>query len=252
MIAAGAGIVYGRTMSTARTPGIEALVERQATRWSVSRRLGTAQAADVPAACVAFSRLAHSHGDEVADRVAAALDYGLFGSGILRDIARERDTPEWLLAGLDERMRGLIDRYVGDVFRHGGGGDELFRQVVRTMSTIGRRGRSVLVGRGAPFVLAPRHTLRVLVTAPHEVRVQRCAASRGVAPDEARRQLDADDRQRTEFLAFHFRVRHDDPCLYDLVVNTEHLGVADAARLVVEAFRARFPDAAAGPAGHPA
>ena len=58
------------------TPGIEALVERQAARWS--------------------------------------LDYGLFDTAIVGEIARQRGIDESLVAGLDERMRGAIDRYVAE------------------------------------------------------------------------------------------------------------------------------------------
>jgi cytidylate kinase len=225
-----------------RTPGIEALVERQAVRWGLVGRVGHGAAPAAPQPCVAFSQLSWSGGDTVAERVATRLDYGLFDTAIVGEIARQHGIHESLVGGLDERMRGVIDRYVADAFRrHALTEDEYFRQVVRILSTIGQRGRAVLVGRGAAFILSPDHTLRVLVVASGAVREQRCAAARGLTPDQAHAQVTEDDRQRRDYLSFHFRLRQDDPCHYDLVANTDHLAVDEAAQGIVDVFRRRFP-----------
>jgi len=229
-------------MVTRRTPGIEALVEHQAARWDLARHTGRTDASAGPEPCLAFSRLPHASGDTVAERVATLLDYGLFGSVALGEIARQHGIHESLVAGLDERMRGVIDRYMADVFsRHGRTGDEYFREMMRIVSTIGQRGRAVLVGRGAPFILSPEHTLRVLVVASREAREQRCASESGIPLDQARAQLAESDRQRREYLNFYFRIPQDDRCFYDLVVNTDRLGIDEAAHVVAEAFRRRFP-----------
>jgi cytidylate kinase len=225
-----------------KTPGIEALVERQAERWSLAGRLGHAAPAPVPQPCVAFSQLPYSGGDEVAARVAAELDFGLFDSAIVREIARQQGIHESLVMGLDQRMRGVIERYITDAFhRHALTEDEYFRQAMRIVSTIAQRGRAVLVGRGAPFLLAPEHTLRVLVVASAGVRAERCAAAGGWSLEQARAQIAEDDRQRQDFLSFHFRVRQDDPCHYDVTVNTDHLPLEQAAHAIVDLFRRRFP-----------
>lgn len=225
-----------------RTPGIEALVERQAERWRLAGRLEHAAAAAMPRPCVAFSQLPYSGGDTVAARVAARLDFGLFDSAIVGEIARQRGIHESLVVGLDERMRGVIERYVTDAFhRHTLTEDEYFRQAMRVVSTIGQRGRAVLVGRGAPFILAPEHTLRVLVVASAAVRAERCASAGGLSLEQARAQLAEDDRQRQDFLSFHFRVRQDDPSLYDVAVNMDHLAVDQAADVIVDLFHRRFP-----------
>lgn len=227
-----------------RTPGIEALVERQAERWSLAGRLGHAAQPAVPQPCVAFSQVPYSGGDEVAARVAARLDFGLFDSAIVREIARRQGIPESLVMGLDQRMRGVIERYITDAFhRHALTEDEYFRQAVRIVSTIAQRGRAVLVGRGAPFLLKAEHTLRVLVVASPSVRVARCATTGGLSLDQARAQVAEDDRQRQDFLSFHFRIRQDDPCRYDLTINTDHLPLEEAAQVVVDLFHRRFPDA---------
>jgi cytidylate kinase len=227
---------------TPRTPGIETLVERQVERWRLAaQQQRHAAESPVPQPCIAFSQLAFSGGESVAARVAARLDFGLFDRAIVGEIARRHGIHESLLAGLDERVRGVIARYVTAVFHdHGLTEDQYIRQAIGVVSTIAQRGRAVLVGRGAPFILAPAHTLRVLVVASPAVRVQRCAAAGSLSVDQARAQVSEDDRQRHDFLSFHFRIRQDDPSLYDATLNTDHLAVDDAAQVVVDLFRRRF------------
>jgi len=230
---------------TPRTPGIEALVERQAERWRLAAQQQQHAAhppVPQPQPCIAFSQLAFSGGDAVATRVAARLDFGLFDQAIVGEIARRRGIHESLVVDLDERVRGVIERYVTDAFHHHGlTEDQYMRQAIRVVSTIAQRGRAVLVGRGAPFILAPQHTLRVLVVASPAVRVQRCSTAGSLSLDQARAQVAEDDRQRHDFLSFHFRIRQDDPSLYDVTLNTDHLAVDEAAQVVVDLFRRRFP-----------
>jgi cytidylate kinase len=102
----------------------------------------------------------------------------------------------------------------------------------------------VILGRGAPFILAPDRALRVLVTAPLDARIARATRAGGVSPEEARAALAHEEAERRQFLGFHFHVDPDDARLYDLVVNTATLGVDDAAAVVVEALRRRFGAAA--------
>jgi len=230
-------------MARERTPGIEHLIERQASRWSLERKIAGGEAERPAAPCVAFSRLPFSQGDEVAQRVAEALDYGLFGRDVMERLATQEGAAEKLVAGLEERVRSLIERYVIEIFRSQvATQDEALSQVLKVLGTIGRRGAAVIVGRGAPYVLPAEHTLRVLVVAPAAHRAARLGAARGLGSDEARQVLAVEDRTRAEFVRHHFRLQQNDAALYDLCVDSATIGVEGAVALVLEAFRRRFPD----------
>ncbi len=223
-------------------------MDRQARRWEVERR------ASVPlprSPCVALSRLPASGGAEVGRRVADWLDYGFFGREIVDQIAREQGVQRQLVAGLDEHVRGVIERYVADAFRSRPYTEnDYLRHVVRTMATLGQRGMAVILGRGCAFCLPPEQALRVLVVAPASVRAERLARERGLSPEQAAERLAEEDRDHYEFLQRDFGVDYRDPALYDLVVNTATLGIDGAAALVVEALRRRFPvDRRRPPAG---
>jgi cytidylate kinase len=217
---------------------VEALVERQAQRWEVARRSARAQP---PAPCVALSRLPHAGASEIGQRVAQKLDFGFFGIEIVDWIAREHRVQRALVEGLDERARSLIDRYVADAFRSRALTEsEYLRYLVRVLATLGERGRAVILGRGAPYVLAPERTLRVLVTAPAPARAARLASARGIGAEEARATLAREDAERREFVCQHFGLDPDDPLHYDVVLNTGTLGIDAATALVLEALRLRF------------
>jgi cytidylate kinase len=128
-----------------------------------------------------------------------------------------------------------------DAFREGAFLEsDYLRALVRTVRSIGEAGSAVLLGRGAPYILPPERTLRVLVVAPREARVLRLAKARGLEPAEADRELAREDEDRKRFLEHHFRVDPDDATRYDLAVNTASLSREAACELVLAAYFARF------------
>jgi cytidylate kinase len=216
------------------------LADRQMRRWELQHP--SAGGARRPSPCIAISRLPGSGGAQVGELVARWLDYGFFGQEIVDEIAREVGVDHWVVKGLDERMRTAIDRYLADTFTHRKfTEDDYLWHVSRIVATLGRRGSAVIVGRGAPFLLAADEALRVLVVAPRSLRSERYAKVKNLSPALAEQALDRAERQRGEFARSQFGVRQDDPLLYDLVVNTGSLDYEAAAGVIVEALRRRFP-----------
>ena len=214
---------------------IDALVAHQLSRWEDTVRPAGA------APCVAIANLPGAGGEEVGRRVAELLGYGCFGREIVDEIARERGVARELMHGLDGRVRSAIDRYVTDAFQeHRFTESDYLHEVARLVTTLGRRGMAVIVGRGAAFLLGADSSLRVLVAAPFAFRLERYAKRHPLAGAAAAEQLRSEDAQREEFIRHHFRARLDDPLAYDLVVNAATLGLEGAAGSVVDTLRRRF------------
>lgn len=217
------------------------LFERQARRWAIAGGAG------MPAsrgAVVSVSRQPWAGGDAVAERVAGWLDYGLFGLDELRELARDPDLRDRLVGPLAPEVRAAIEARTRAVF---GDLDPVeARELAGVVAALGERGMAVVVGRGAIPILPRERTLRVLVVAPPEERVRRLGAGRGLAPAAAAAELAGEDAGRLAFLRDRLGVSGDDPCLYDLVLNTGTLATDAAAALVVEAVRRRFPPGAEG------
>jgi len=214
---------------------VDAIVSHQLGRWQAEPH------PERPRPCVALSRLPGSGASAIGHRVAERLGYGFFGSEIVDQIADERGIARNLLHGLDEHVRNAIDRFVTDAFRERGLSEsDYLRDVVRIVSTLGRRGGAVILGRGAVFILPPEQALRVLLVAPRGARVERVAKDRGLGRDAAAAWVDREDAWRKEFVRHHFGLRDDDPTFYDLIINTLTLSTEVAAETVVDVLRRRF------------
>lgn len=227
--------------------GIAALVDQQVRRWALEER----QRKDAPPPRnVAIARLAYSGANDVAQAVAAGLGFGHFAGDIVDAISRSDGVQRDLVAGLDEHVRSLIDRFVFDAFRKQPFREsDYLRGVVRTVATIAGRGGAVIVGRGSPFILPADRALRVLVVASRESRLEQLSKREGLNAREAARILDRSDEEARAFVRHDFRLDPGDPTLFDLTVRTDTLGIAGAAAVVCEAFRQRFPGHARPAAG---
>lgn len=214
---------------------LTSLLARQARRWQIEAGEGMPRP---HAPIVALSRWAGSEGEAVAERVAAWLDYGVFGAAEVDRIAADPSLRSALRADLDpERAKALDDLIARAALRAPGAPPEL----VEVVATLGVRGMAVVVGRGAAALLPPERALRVLVVAPLDLRVGRLAASQGIGHDEAHACVASADAARRAALAGRFGIAAEDLTHYDLVLNTEALPVDAVAALIVDAFRRRFP-----------
>jgi cytidylate kinase len=98
------------------------------------------------------------------------------------------------------------------------------------------RGDVVIVAHAASQALAGRPgVLRVLVTAPDDVRARRLAEAEGVEARAGEKLVRESDAARAAYFKEFHGLSEESPTQYDLVVNTALLTVAETAQLVVAA-----------------
>lgn len=103
------------------------------------------------------------------------------------------------------------------------------------------RGPVVVVGRGAPAMLAERtDALHVFCYAPRKALIARTMKREGLNQEAAARLVDDTNREREQWVRLHWEREWRSHENYDLSVNTERLGIEGAADLIVTAARARF------------
>ncbi|MEB2344062.1 MAG: cytidylate kinase-like family protein [Deltaproteobacteria bacterium] len=219
------------------TRRLDSMLHHQLARWEeVSRRLARRPS-------VAIASLPGAGGEALGRQVAERLGFACFGREIVDQIAERRGIPEEVLHGLDERVRSAVDRYFTDSFQgQRFTEDEYLKEVERFVLPLARVGGAVFVGRGTAFVLPPERTLRVLAVASRPARVERFAAERGLSAAAAPDALRAEDEARIGFIRHHFHERLEDAGSYDLSLNVGTLGLDDAAGVVVDVYRRRFPE----------
>lgn len=116
--------------------------------------------------------------------------------------------------------------------------DDLRSMIRAAIHEVGKAGNAVIAAHAASLALAGKEgVLRVLVTAPEEVRVRRVARERGITEKEATDLVHDGDEGRREYMRVFYEIEEELPTHYDLVVNTGNLTPAQAAGLVVAAAR---------------
>ena len=202
---------------------------------------------------VCISRTLGSGGEEVGRRVASRLEFAYADDEIVDRAAERAGVSRDAVAGA-ERPPGLIARMldalaaapmvseggawtglpgVTPASAGGGGGyEDLIRDVLRERAT---QGNVVIVAHGGSMAVREvGSVLRVFVTAPTAVREKRLVEEQSLDSGKARKAVADSDKARQDYLRRFYGVE-EAPTDYDLVINTEILGIDDAAELVVHA-----------------
>ena len=196
---------------------------------------------------ITISREYGSGGGEIAARLARRLSWQLIDHSVIEQTARELDVYETEVEKHDEEYvegprSGLLSRLqqlTPAAFTPSGGVlpvpsssaetrayQETMRRIITTAASTGH---AVLVGRGGQVLLSDkRDVLHVRVVAPLEQRVAYVVRREGLDTEAARRRVQAKDQARTRYMQTQFHRQHEDPHLYDLVINTAVLPLESA------------------------
>ncbi|PYO96878.1 MAG: hypothetical protein DMD60_08760 [Gemmatimonadetes bacterium] len=203
---------------------------------------------------ITITRQYASGGSEVARLVAAALRWDVIDNEFVDEVARRAGLPPDAVAQREERAAGLLERLARTL---AAGSPEMFiatagaprvepdeaaivQLTERVIAEAAAHGRIVLVGRGAQAVLAQRpDAMHVYVVAGKPWRMQLAVERLGVNPAEGAKVVDETDRRRDQYVRTYYGRHRQDAVNYDMVVNTEKLGIDGAAALVVAEARRR-------------
>jgi cytidylate kinase len=137
-----------------------------------------------------------------------------------------------LLETLNEKGLTVLEDWIATlVFKRHLWPNQYLKSLMKVISTIGRHGRAVILGRGANFILCPECpdvSFRVRIVAPLEMRVQNVARDFNIESEEAKRRVLRTESNRRAFVRKYFHADITDPYNYDLVINIETLSI-DAA-----------------------
>lgn len=181
---------------------------------------------------VAISQSLGSLGDEIGRHAARALGYDFADREIVLQAAERFGRSVVELEHATEQRPTLWDRFTDTTRRY----RTYVEAIVLQMAA---RDNVVISGRGAPFLLQPvRHALRVRITAPEPIRIQRIERRLGIHADAAADLVRQSDRERAARVKFLYHVDWDDPLLYDLVLNTDRLDQSAGVRMIQGSLQA--------------
>jgi cytidylate kinase len=221
---------------------------------------------------VTVSREYGSGGGEIAARLAHRLGWQLIDHAVIEQSARELEVYETEVEKHDEEYiegprSGFLSRIPqvpvsplapsGGAFASASSSAEIraYQETMRrTIIAAVTTGHVVIVGRGGQVLLAgKRDVLHIRVVAPLELRVAYVAHREGLSLEAARLRVQAKDRARTRYMQTQYHCQHEDPHLYDLVIDTAVLDLDSAVDLIClalerKASRLTVPMAELGPA----
>ena len=202
---------------------------------------------------ITVSREYGSGGGEIAARLARKLGWQLIDHAVIEQAASELGVYKTEVEKHDEeyvestlsRILNRIQHFAPAAFTSAGGSSifasppraaetRAYQDTMRYIITAAANtGHVVIVGRGGQVLLAnKRDVLHIRVVAPLELRVAYVARREGLDLDAARERVQAKDRARTRYMLTQYHSQHEDPHLYDLVIDIAVLDLDSAVDLI--------------------
>jgi cytidylate kinase len=196
---------------------------------------------------ICVSRETGSGAGALARMVGQRLGWKVYDEELIEAIAHRMELPIDDVRALDEQAPSLVQDWLLPLREEYYAPQEAYLDhLAKLIEAIGRAGESILVGRGAGFMLPRETTLSLRVIAPLRVRAQRLAERMGVSVRTARRAARDLDRRRAQFDRTMHRADPTDPHNFDLVLDSHSLGLEIATEVIVRAVEAGRPDTPSG------
>jgi cytidylate kinase len=192
---------------------------------------------------ICISREAGSGAGALARMVGQRLGWKVYDEELIEAIAHRMGLPLDDVRALDEQAPSMVQDWLLPLREEYYAPQEAYLDhLAKLIEAIGRAGESILVGRGAGFMLPRETTLSVRVIAPLKIRAARLAERMGVSVRTARRAARDLDRRRAQFDRTMHRADPNNPHNFDMVVDSHSLSLEIAAEVIVCAVACGRPD----------
>jgi cytidylate kinase len=168
-------------------------------------------------------------------------DWMFFDKDLITHALTKHSLPERLAAYLPEDRVSEIKALVGELVGLHPSLWELEHKISEAILQLAHLGRVIFAGRAAHLVTRSLQSgFHLRLVASKESRIKRMMAQQNCDAATAEAALLNTDRARQRYAQTNFGQDLDDPHAYDLVINTDQITPATAARLVVCALRDRI------------
>ena len=206
---------------------INKIVEEQVKKWNYLKTDRKGEVKIFPV--VTISREPGSGGRIVAERLAEHLKFDLFHQEVVHEMAKNAEISVRFMETLDERGLNTLDNWIASlVDERYLWPDQYMQHLMKVIGTIGKHGKSIIVGRGANFILEPDTRISIRVIAPFDVRSKHVAEEFNISEKEAGRRITLTESRRRAFIRTYFNTSIAEVCNYDMVINTSNLDIDGA------------------------
>lgn len=215
---------------------LDKMIEEQIKRWQIDQKKKYKKPIRP---VITISRLPGAGAKQIAEALCRDLQIDFFDEEIVEGIAVSAGVNKRVVESLDEQDRSIFNDWLSALGKDYMSSYEYLEQLVKVVGAIGTHGYALILGRGASFILPQEVSLRVLITAPLEKRVDNVAKRFKVKAAAAGREVQKTESDRRAFIRKYFHTDLLDPDNYDLVVNTANFETDTAVKIIREAFNSR-------------
>lgn len=174
-----------------------------------------------------ISRQFGSSGSSFAKLLSIKSGYTLVWREVINQAAIQLGSPEHALAMIDEF--NLLDFSPDQSLNFA-----YIESIQSVMNEIARKGKQIIVGRASQIILSDHpDVFRIRIIASKNTRIQNVCKSKNVHPEAAAALIEQSDLSRENYLRKYYHVDWNDPSLYDVTINTDHIMLADAVNWVL-------------------
>lgn len=191
---------------------------------------------------ITIAREPGSGGRPIAQLVAKKLKFKFIDEVIIDELAKSTKKRKEIVKAVDEKSRSWIsdmvhsllnEEYIDDV--------KYMTELVRIILTFALKGHVVILGRGANFMTPFEKGLHVNVTSPRKVRILRAMEFESLDENQAKDRIAKIEKERKDFVKQFLHKDITKVNSYDLNINTSSYSIAQAADLIVHAYKTKFP-----------
>ncbi len=186
-----------------------------------------------------------SGGHEVAEKISNLLNIPFYDKELIAIAAKESGLSQNLFDSIDERpASSLLYSLVmgiqsgnGTYFKcdDGARADDIFRTQSEVMRNLAEKESCIMVGRCADYILREEKNLvTVFVHAGLDFRCKRIMQRYGLNEKDAIELINKTDKRRGSFYNFYTNRNWGNVENYDLTIDTEKIGIDNAAKLIVD------------------
>lgn len=181
---------------------------------------------------VTISREAGSLGDDIAGLLSRKLNASL--------ITRELVMSGWMPEVANKYELHILEESPKSYLKLAGSGVSFAAFLENRLSEEARKGPAVIIGLGAQVIFAnDPDAIHVRITASDEIRINRLMQCYCLNSHEAAKLLELGDRKHKRYISTLYAKDWSDASLYHLTLNTDKMGVEEAAELLLKLVEIR-------------
>jgi cytidylate kinase len=192
---------------------------------------------------ITISRQYGAGGHSVAEVLQKRLgpSWSVWDRQLIDAVAHRAEVRREMVQALDEHRQNWLTQMVQNIVGSGMDAQAYKRHLAQVLLMLAQQGKKIIVGRGSNFILPD--ALNVRLEAALEYRVRVTMEREGLSHDKALEVVLRSDRERADFSRGVFDRDVEDHSAYDMVLQTDSLGIETAAEVILTAARCMFGDA---------